>query len=50
MKSGQIVLALTTELGCGKGGDTLRSERLVWAGAREGDAHTKDPRACVSRR
>lgn len=43
LKSGQIVLALTTELGCGKGGDTLRSERLVWAGAREGDAHTKDP-------
>ena len=43
LKSGQIDLALTTELGCGKGGETLRSDRLVWAGARDGDAHTKDP-------
>src|SRR5262245_48440390 len=43
LKSGLIDLALTTELGCGKGGETLRSDRLVWVGARGGDAHTKDP-------
>ncbi len=43
LKSGRIDLALTTELGCRKGGETLRSDRLVWAGARDGDAHTKDP-------
>jgi DNA-binding transcriptional LysR family regulator len=43
LKSGKIDLALTTELGCGKGGETLRSDRLVWTGARDGDAHTKDP-------
>lgn len=43
LKSGLIDLALTTELGCDKGGETLRSDRLVWVGARGGDAHTKEP-------
>lgn len=43
LKSGKVDLALTTELGCRKGGETLRSDRLVWAGARYGDAHSKDP-------
>ncbi len=43
MRAGRIDLALTTELGVGKGGETLRSDRLVWAGARNGDAHTRDP-------
>jgi DNA-binding transcriptional LysR family regulator len=43
LKAGAIDLALTTELGCGKGGETLRSDRLVWTGARGGDAHTRDP-------
>jgi DNA-binding transcriptional LysR family regulator len=43
LKSGGIDLALTTELGCGKGGETLRSDRLVWAGARSGHAHARDP-------
>jgi DNA-binding transcriptional LysR family regulator len=43
LKSGKVDLALTTEMGCGKGGETLRSDRLVWAGARDGDAHTRDP-------
>ncbi len=43
LKSGKIDLALTTELGCGKGGETLRSDRLVWTGARDGDAYSKDP-------
>ena len=43
LKSGALDLALTTELGCGKEGETLRSDRLVWTGARAGDAHTRDP-------
>jgi DNA-binding transcriptional LysR family regulator len=36
-------VALTTELACGRGGETLRSDRLVWVGARGGDAHARDP-------
>jgi DNA-binding transcriptional LysR family regulator len=43
LKAGAIDLALTTEIGCGKGGETLRSDRLMWAGARGGNAHTRDP-------
>jgi DNA-binding transcriptional LysR family regulator len=43
LKSGKLDLALTTEIGCRKGGETLRSDRLVWAGARDGDAHSRDP-------
>jgi DNA-binding transcriptional LysR family regulator len=43
LKAGAIDLALTTELGCGKDGETLRSDRLAWIGARAGDAHTRDP-------
>jgi len=43
LKAGAIDLALTTELGCGKGGETLRTDRLVWSGARGGDAHIRDP-------
>jgi DNA-binding transcriptional LysR family regulator len=43
LRSGLIDVALTTELGCGKGGETLRSDRLVWVGARGGDAHMRDP-------
>jgi DNA-binding transcriptional LysR family regulator len=43
LKSGALDLALTTELGCGHDGETLRSDRLVWAGARGGDAHARDP-------
>src|SRR5215470_15048800 len=43
LKSGALDLALTTELGCGKEGETLRSDRLVWAGARAGVAHARDP-------
>jgi DNA-binding transcriptional LysR family regulator len=56
LKAGNIDLALTTELGCGKGGVTLRNDRLVWVGARGGEAHRKDPlpvsfgaEACVFR-
>ena len=43
LKSGALDVALTTELGCGKGGETLRSDRLVWTGARNGSAYTKNP-------
>lgn len=43
LKSGSLDLALTTQLACGKGGETLRSDRLVWAGARGGIAHARDP-------
>jgi DNA-binding transcriptional LysR family regulator len=43
LRAGAIDLALTTELGCGKDGETLRSDRLVWTGARAGDAHRRDP-------
>ena len=43
LRSGLIDVALTTELGCGKGGETIRSDRLVWVGARGGDAHSRDP-------
>lgn len=43
LRAGVIDLALTTELGCGKQGETLRSDRLVWTGARGGDAYARDP-------
>jgi DNA-binding transcriptional LysR family regulator len=43
LRSGLIDVALTTELACHKGGETLRSDRLVWVGARGGDAHTRHP-------
>jgi DNA-binding transcriptional LysR family regulator len=56
LKAGNIDLALTTELGCGRGGETLRNDRLVWVGARGGNAHSRDPlplslgaEACVFR-
>ncbi|WP_170921158.1 LysR family transcriptional regulator [Enhydrobacter aerosaccus] len=40
---GGVDLALTTELDCGRHGETLRTDRLVWVGAAGGDAHLKDP-------
>ncbi len=43
LKAGRLDLALTTEIGCRKGGETLRSDRLVWVGARGGSAHARDP-------
>lgn len=56
LKAGDIDVALTTELGCGRGGETLRADRLVWVGARGGGAHARDPlpvslgaEACVFR-
>ncbi len=41
--SGKLDLALTTELACGAGGATVRRDRLVWVGARGGDAYARDP-------
>ena len=43
LRSGGVDLAVTTETECGRHGETLRTDRLVWAGAAGGDAHLKDP-------
>src|SRR5947207_12026224 len=43
LKSGEVDLALTTETECGRHGETLRTDRLVWVGVPGGDAHLKDP-------
>ena len=43
LKSGGVDLALTTETECGRHGETLRTDRLVWVGVPGGDAHLKDP-------
>ncbi len=43
LKTGKIDIALTTESKVGNGGETLRSDRLVWAGAKSGAAHKRDP-------
>jgi DNA-binding transcriptional LysR family regulator len=40
---GGVDLAITTETDCGRHGETLRTDRLVWVGAPGGDAHLKDP-------
>lgn len=43
LRSGGVDLALTTETECGRHGETLRTDRLVWVGTPGGDAHLKDP-------
>ncbi len=43
LRSGGADLALTTEAECGRHGETLRTDRLVWVGAAGGDAHLKSP-------
>ena len=43
LKSGGVDLALTTETECGRHGETLRTDRLVWVGVAGGDAHLRDP-------
>src|SRR5215475_7809496 len=43
LRAGGVDLALTTETECGRHGETLRTDRLVWVGAPGGDAHLKDP-------
>jgi DNA-binding transcriptional LysR family regulator len=41
--SGDIDLALTTEIDCGRHGETLRTDRLVWVGVPGGEAHLRSP-------
>jgi DNA-binding transcriptional LysR family regulator len=43
LRAGAVDLALTTETECGRHGETLRTDRLVWVGAPGGDAYAKDP-------
>jgi DNA-binding transcriptional LysR family regulator len=43
LRKGDIDLTLTTEQRCGSGGETLLEDDLVWAGARNGAAHERDP-------
>jgi len=43
LRSGGVDLALTTETECGRHGETLLTDRLVWVGMPGGDAHLKDP-------
>lgn len=43
LRSGGVDLALTTETECGRHGETVRTDRLVWVGVPGGDAHLKDP-------
>ncbi len=43
LASGDVDLALTTETECGRHGETLRTDRLVWVGVPGGEAHLKDP-------
>src|SRR5260370_2851467 len=43
LRSGGVDLALTTETDCGRHGETVRTDRLVWVGVPGGDAHLKDP-------
>jgi len=43
LRSGGVDIALTTETDCGRHGETLRTDRLVWVGVPGGDAHLKDP-------
>jgi DNA-binding transcriptional LysR family regulator len=43
LRSGGVDLALTTETECGRHGETLRTDRLVWVAVPGGDAHLRDP-------
>lgn len=43
LRRGEIDLTLTTERVCGDDGEVLLADRLVWAGAKEGDAHKRNP-------
>lgn len=43
LASGHVDLALTTERECGRHGETVRTDRLVWVGVPGGDAHLRDP-------
>ena len=50
LRSGGVDLALTTETECGRHGETLRTDRLVWVGVPGGDAHLQGSAAGVARR
>jgi DNA-binding transcriptional LysR family regulator len=43
LRDGEVDLTLTTELECGPDGESLVSERLVWVGARGGEAFRQRP-------
>lgn len=43
LQAGDIDLTLTTEMGCGAGGESLFQETLVWVGARCGEAYRQRP-------
>jgi len=43
IEAGEVDLAVVEELSCGPAGENLATERLVWVGARGGDAHLKRP-------
>lgn len=43
LSAGEIDLTLTTELTCGPDGESLAAERLVWVGAKGGDAYLRRP-------
>jgi DNA-binding transcriptional LysR family regulator len=43
LKAGEIDLAITTEMNVGAEADVLAVDRLVWVGARGGDAHLRRP-------
>jgi DNA-binding transcriptional LysR family regulator len=43
LQAGKIDLTLTTELECGPDGENLIVDKLVWAGARGGDAYRQRP-------
>lgn len=43
LAAGEVDLALTTEQETGEGGEALVSDRLVWVGARGGEAHLQRP-------
>ncbi|MBM6595942.1 LysR family transcriptional regulator [Microvirga sp. BT291] len=43
LDAGSVDLAITTELSCDPGGETLRLDPLVWVGAPKGDAARRRP-------
>jgi len=43
LRSGEVDLTLTTEPYTHDGGELLFTDRLVWAGAKNGDAHMRNP-------
>lgn len=43
LDDGEMDLAMTTEAGCGRHGETLLTRPLVWVGARGGHAWERDP-------